>query len=598
MSTDDLNQLYDLFDQLLDLNNEQRQAKLEEMRASGSPFVPQLESLLGFQDRTEDSTDSVLGRLSEKLPLQQWLQAPVEPSLSVKQPSDLRDLVGLFRWDQSSKQFYAGDYRIGKCLSFNTHSATYFAEDNVLGRRAVITFAFPSYLKLGDNREQFLESAKIVSEIAHPNVATIFGVVQQGKLLGIARQWIPGHDLAQWLRVIKTISYSSVAIILQRITEGLAAIHQCSALHGDLKPSNIIMRDDHTLPVITDFGTVFSFEKRRDTLNGWRGGTPGYIAPEVLENSSLDARFDLFSLGKILGELLSVADHTESSDLQVSLKNLRDDLQAADPTQRPIDCNAVLARLMPLTGLPIVEWPQVKPQELEQTKHTELKRWTRRTFLTASATLLPFMAGRSFHHQQILALERKRIFIPGTDADVVSLLQFRKQTEDFHWLSNGQTTPFAWECAESTVSFPKGGLCYLKAGLSVGQLLSEPIALSERVIRYNTLIVWAYFNAPPGSATCRVDVRTVPRNKQEPYGKWRECVKRSNYFGGAVRRNMVGTIEQPIAPPHSTLQFRISVEVARAWSGTGQPPLLLQIESYQESLAFIGQFAVWFGEEA
>ncbi|MBL8872641.1 MAG: serine/threonine protein kinase [Planctomycetaceae bacterium] len=598
MSTDDLNQLYNLFDRLLDLNNEQRQAKLEEMRVSGSPFVSQLESLLGFEDQTEDSTDSVLGRLSEKLPLEQWLQAPVEPSFSIKQPSDLRDLVGLFRWDQNSKQFYAGDYRIGKCLAFNSHSATYFAEDNVLGRRAVVTFAFPSYLKLGDNREQFLESARVVSEIAHPNVATILGVVQQGKLLGIARQWIPGHDLAQWLRATKAVAYSDIAIILQRIVEGLAAIHRCSALHGDLKPANIIMRDDQTIPVITDFGTVFSVEKPRHTSTVWRGGTPGYIAPEVLENKPLDARFDLFSVGKILDQLLSVADHTQLSELQVSLQNLRDELQAADPAQRPDNCDAVLQRLLPLTGIPITDLPLTKTQAFSPTQRFIRHPWTRRSFLTASATLLPFMAGRSFHHQQFLALERKRIFIPGTEADVVSLLSFKKQTNEFDWALNGQPAPFSWECADSTVDFPQGGLCYLKTGLNVGQLLSEPIALSERQVRYNTLIVWAYFNAPPGSATCRVDVRTVPRNKHEPYGNWRECVKRSNYFGGAVRRNLVGTIEQPIVAPQSALQFRITFEVDRAWSGTGQPPLVLQIESYQESLASIGQFAAWFSEEA
>ena len=275
MATDDLNELYELFDQLIDLNTEQRQAKLDELRTSGSPFVAQLESLLGDQDRTEYSTDSMLGQLGDRLPLQQWLQAPIDSNPASRSPSDLRDLVGLFRWDQASKQFYAGDYRIGKCLAFNSHSATYFAEDSVLGRRAVITFAFPRYLNLGNNREQFLDSAKIVSDIAHPNVATIFGVVRQGTLLGIARQWIPGHDLAQWLRNTQTLSIATIAIVIQRIAEGLSAIHQWGALHGDLKPANIIMRGDQAVPVITDFGTVFRMDPADINSQSWRGGTPG-----------------------------------------------------------------------------------------------------------------------------------------------------------------------------------------------------------------------------------------------------------------------------------------------------------------------------------
>lgn len=598
MATDDLNELYELFDQLIDLNTEQRQAKLDDLRRSGSPFVAQLESLLGVQDQTGHSTDTMLGQLGDKLPLQQWLQAAVESTPSTRSPSDLRDLVGLFRWDQTSKQFYAGDYRIGKCLAFNSHSATYFAEDTVLGRRAVITFAFPRYLNLGNNREQFLDSAKIVSDIAHPNVATILGVVRQGPLLGIARQWIPGHDLAQWLHNSPPLSISSISIIIQRIAEGLSAIHQCGALHGDLKPANIIMRGDRAVPVITDFGTVFRMDPADTNSQSWRGGTPGYIAPEILQSQNLDARFDLFSLGKILDELLIGTENHEATTAKVVLLKLRDELIANDPAQRPLDSLAVIEVLTPITGLPPAEWASASFNTFSKGISENAKCWTRRSVLAFGTTLLPFYLGRKIHQQQIETEQQKRIFIPGTDADSFVPLKFREQSGNMQWYSNTEPLPFTWECFDSSKDFPNGGLWYLKPGQSSGAITSEPLALPTIKVRYNTLIVWVYFNAPPGGAVCQVDVRGVPLNNSSSTTAWQTCARRQNYLGGGVRRNLVGTIAHSLLQANKAIQFRISLESKFAWSGSGQPPLLIQIEQFAEDIACIGQLSLWYSEQA
>lgn len=595
MATDDLKELYELFDQLIDLSEPERRVKLEELRAAGRPIVAQLESLLGFQDQSEHSTDQLLGKLSDKLPMQQWLAASTQPKASARHPSDLRELVGLFRWDQTTKQFYAGDYRIGKCLAFNSYTATYFAEDSVLGRRAVITFAFPNYLKDKCNREQFLDSAKIVSEISHPYVATILGVVQQGPLLGIARQWIPGSALAYWLPLQAPLSVSTVAIILQRVAEGVSTLHLGSALHGDLKPTNIIMRDNQPLPIITDFGTVFRIEDDHSGTTGWRGGTPGYIAPEVMEQKNLDERFDLYSLGVILRELLEALDSSDSSDERKELETLRDDLLAKKPEDRPPHCQAIIERLMKLTGVPTAAWTNAQPARSHSNFLAQTKIWTRRSFVGLSATLVPFVIGRRWRQLQQEAQKVERHFIPGTKEDIQTFISLRKQDDLFIWRDKNSKLTHELE-TQRIFSFANShsSLIYLKKGILSGSLISEPIPLPTRPIRWNSIFLRTIFNAPSRHATLRLDSRSISGNPMQSVTPWKLCAIRQNYFGGAALRNLIGTIERAQMKPDSSLQFRISFDLSHSWDGDDWPPLSLVVDNLHGDDVAAVEFNLWY----
>lgn len=597
MSNDDLPKLFELFDQLVDLNSEQRQAKLDELRASGNPHVAQLETLLGFHSEQADLADDLLSQLSERLPLQQWLQVSPYSTSSLRQPADLRELVGLFRWDAKSRQFYAGDYRIGKCLAINSHTATYSAEDSLLGRRAVITFAFPRYLQETHRKEQFLQSAKLVSEIAHPNVATLLGVIQQEELLGIARQWIPGHDLAHWIEAHRPLSAPSVALLLQRITEGVAALHRHSALHGDLKPANIIMREDQILPVITDFGTVVSAVSTDSSSRIWLGGTPGYIAPEVLQQGQLDKRGELYSLGKILSELLEATEKESAVELRLALEQVREELVAEDPQQRPATANQLLERLVGLTGVPLAEQESNSSKDRRLVDLVLAKRWTRRSILGLSATVVPFYMGSYWHQQQLQKERPQRSFIPGQPEDIRSQIRLPLIQEDLMWSANRTGHPFKIEGHDATVELPDGGLFYLRPGARRGIIESERFRLPARAIRWNTLLIWTYFNSKPGAAELRVDVRAFAAKTTQPLHGWRLCVRRQNYFGGAVRRNLIGTVDRTLLQPHNELQFRFTLEVKEAWSGQGQPPLLLVVEKADESVSYLGSLHLWYEEK-
>ena len=71
------------------------------------------------------------------------------------------------------------------------------------------------------------------------------------------------------------------------LAEGLSAIHACGVVHRDLKPGNVMIADGE--PVVIDFGIAQLVETTRLTLTGMFMGTPGYLAPEVIEGKETDS---------------------------------------------------------------------------------------------------------------------------------------------------------------------------------------------------------------------------------------------------------------------------------------------------------------------
>jgi serine/threonine protein kinase len=167
-----------------------------------------------------------------------------------------------------------------------------------------------------------------VAQIQHENLLDVYNWVDRHRIRLMEMEWIDGYDLARLLtremlnrvqqrvsnrrwRYINSVIATSgpvqprlkpgIAIaIIRDCLAALAALHREGIVHGDVKPSNIMLKRTGTAKIV-DIGSAFEVEN----VPAQRTCTPAYAAPEVLERSEWTPRSDLASLGYVLVEMLA-----------------------------------------------------------------------------------------------------------------------------------------------------------------------------------------------------------------------------------------------------------------------------------------------------
>jgi serine/threonine-protein kinase PpkA len=124
--------------------------------------------------------------------------------------------------------------------------------------------------------------------------------------------------------------------ILKPIAEALGYAHRRGIIHRDIKPDNIMFRENGT-PVLTDFGIARALDSNiRMTRSGISVGTPYYMSPEQCMAEKLDGRSDIYSLGVVLFEILTGQKPYEADNpMGVALKHIQEPVPQLPPGLRP-----------------------------------------------------------------------------------------------------------------------------------------------------------------------------------------------------------------------------------------------------------------------
>jgi len=194
-----------------------------------------------------------------------------------------------------------GRFVVRERLGAGGMGEVYLAYDNQL-RRAVA-------IKRLVSGHDLLKEARRASSLNHPGIAAVYDVFTEADELFLVMEYVDGQTLRQLGGgPVGTTEFCPLA---RQCLEALAAAHQHGILHGDLKPSNIMVTRDGTVKVC-DFGLARRLHPAadmEDSVTAIEGhkviGTPPYMAPEVLLEQPADARADLFSLGVVFYEILS-----------------------------------------------------------------------------------------------------------------------------------------------------------------------------------------------------------------------------------------------------------------------------------------------------
>ncbi|MFJ2030204.1 serine/threonine-protein kinase [Streptosporangium sp. NPDC087985] len=131
-----------------------------------------------------------------------------------------------------------------------------------------------------------------------PHVAEVLDASLEGARPYLVTRYVQGRPLSVVVAGDGPLEGDDLVRLACGLAEALAAIHAAGVVHRDLKPANVILTDGE--PVVIDFGIACALDSVSVTVSGVILGTPGYLAPEVIEGTGSGAAADLFSFGATL----------------------------------------------------------------------------------------------------------------------------------------------------------------------------------------------------------------------------------------------------------------------------------------------------------
>jgi serine/threonine-protein kinase len=204
-----------------------------------------------------------------------------------------------------------GEYTIEGKIGAGGMGTVYSATHPVIGKRAAVKVLNKELCANADAVERFIDEARVVNQIQHPNIVDIFafGETADGRAYFVM-EWLKGETLRA--RIARgRLSPAEVCAVVRPLCLALHAVHEKNVIHRDLKPDNVFLaevRDADPKVTLLDFGIAkLAHRDRRieKTATGAMVGTPQYVAPEQAKGHAIDARVDIYALGAIAFEMLT-----------------------------------------------------------------------------------------------------------------------------------------------------------------------------------------------------------------------------------------------------------------------------------------------------
>ncbi len=196
-------------------------------------------------------------------------------------------------------------YRLIRRLSSSDYSSVYLAERESASLKVVLK-VLRQVPDLSDGLgafDRFLQEYELIAGLDHPSIVRIYDLGVSDDHAHIAMEYMPGGDLKQ--KIASGINERDAVSYAKQLAGAISQIHGVGILHRDLKPGNVMFRDDGSLAII-DFGLAKQMRLDAEmTGSGEIFGTPYYMSPEQGHAEEVDERSDVYSLGVIFYEMLT-----------------------------------------------------------------------------------------------------------------------------------------------------------------------------------------------------------------------------------------------------------------------------------------------------
>ncbi|MEU4767921.1 protein kinase [Actinosynnema sp. NPDC023794] len=202
-----------------------------------------------------------------------------------------------------SERLIAGRYRLRHVLGRGSMGTVWAAHDEVLRRDVAVKEILRPEGGPDDEdevlRERTLREARSAAALAHPNLVTLYDVVQVEGDPYVVMELVPSSSLAEVVRQRGPLTDVQGAVVADAVAAALEAAHRAGITHRDVKPGNVLVADDGRVK-LTDFGIARNVAEATLTSRGITLGTPAFIAPEVAAGGAVSFAADQWSLGATL----------------------------------------------------------------------------------------------------------------------------------------------------------------------------------------------------------------------------------------------------------------------------------------------------------
>jgi hypothetical protein len=192
-----------------------------------------------------------------------------------------------------------GRFRIEAVLGSGAFGAVYRARDPLVGEDVALKVLRPELAKDTVQMERFRREVLLARRVSHPSVCRLHDLQKDGEQLFLVMELVEGETLMAILQRERQLPATRAVAIVAGVCRGLAAAHAEGVLHRDIKPGNIMVRDNDAVSLL-DFGVATRSGLDGLTRPGVALGTVGFLAPEVWDGAAASAASDVFAVGVVL----------------------------------------------------------------------------------------------------------------------------------------------------------------------------------------------------------------------------------------------------------------------------------------------------------
>ena len=277
-------------------------------------------------------------------------------------------------------------------------------------KRVVLKCVLPQFFGDAEFLTMFLDEARLVASLNHPNIAEVHDVGSDGETTYIAMEYVEGADVRTVLKTLRArnekMPLEHVLAIAGSVCAGLHAAHEkrsdegqaLGIVHRDVSPSNVMVSFEGGVKLV-DFGIAKWEARNVRTRSGLLKGKSAYMSPEQCMGLELDRRSDLFAVGILLHEMVTGQPLFKAeNDYAAMCKVVRDEVPPPS-AMRTIPPALETAILRALARRPedrfqsadelAIALEQIAHRERISTSPTNLARWMQQLMATAEANPTP-----------------------------------------------------------------------------------------------------------------------------------------------------------------------------------------------------------------